>query len=385
MSSWPVVPLREAAEIVSGVTIGRKTDQSGLISVPYLRVANVQDGRLDLSKITYISATNKEIEKWRLMDGDLLLTEGGDLDKLGRGTCWRNQLPNCIHQNHIFRVRLNKDNYDPDFVSFLVGSNYGKSYFLAHAKKTTGIATINQRVLGDFPLLSPPLQEQHSIALALNLQMRILEKARSHAQSQVNDTKQLANAIIQTSVGNSNSVSRMLGEILIEVKNGIGVNWSEYPVLGATRDGLAPAKEPVGKNPERYKPVQRGTVFYNPMRILIGSIAMVDDDDAPGITSPDYVVLRGRDGVVDSRWFYYWLRSPLGERCIASLARGAVRERMLFNRLAEGEITLPPYPVQVAASRALAEIRPMRQRIQAQLREIEQLPARLLAQAFGQI
>lgn len=121
------------------------------------------------------------------------------------------------------------------------------------------------------------------------------------------------------------------------------------------------------------------------MRILIGSIAMVDDDDTPGITSPDYVVLRGRDGIVDSRWFYYWLRSPLGEYCIASLARGAVRERMLFNRLAEGEITLPPYPVQVAASRALAEIRPMRQRIQAQLRDIEQLPARLLAQAFGQI
>jgi type I restriction enzyme S subunit len=89
--------------------------------------------------------------------------------------------------------------------------------------------------------------------------------------------------------------------------------------------------------------------------------------------------------VVDSRWFYYWLRSPDGEHCIASLARGAVRERMLFNRLAEGEIALPPYPVQQAASRALAEVRPMKQRIQAQLRDIELLPARLLAQVFDRI
>ena len=61
------------------------------------------------------------------------------------------------------------------------------------------------------------------------------------------------------------------------------------------------------------------------MRIIIGSIAFVDDDDEPGITSPDYVVLKGKEGLVDSRWFYYWLRSPFGERCIQSLARGAVR------------------------------------------------------------
>ncbi len=175
-----------------------------------------------------------------------------------------------------------------------------------------------------------------------------------------------------------------LRDVLIEIKHGVGSGWADFPVLGATRDGLAPAKEPVGKNPERYKPVQRGTVFYNPMRILIGSIAMVDDDDTPGITSPDYVVLRGRDGVVDSRWFYYWLRSPAGGRCITSLARGAVRERMLFNRLAEGKIALPPFSVQIATSRTLAELRLMRKHIEAQLREIDQLPARLLAEAFGQ-
>ena len=168
----------------------------------------------------------------------------------------------------------------------------------------------------------------------------------------------------------------------MEVKQGVGSGWADFPVLGATRDGLAPAKEPVGKSPERYKPVTVGTVFYNPMRILIGSIAMVDEGDAPGITSPDYVALRGREGLVDSRWFYYWLRSPGGQRCIASLARGAVRERMLFNRLAEGEIALPPYLVQQAASRALAELRPMKAAIEARLREIERLPQRLLAQVF---
>lgn len=385
MKEFPVFTLRDVADIAAGITLGRKTKESELIKVPYLRVANVQDGRLALADIKTVPATRREIEKWALRDGDLLLTEGGDLDKLGRGACWRTQLPLCIHQNHIFRVRLPEDSYDPDFVALQVGSEYGKSYFLAHAKKTTGIASINQQVLGAFPLLSPPLPEQRAIAAALKAQLATIEEARQAAKVQLQELTHLANAIIRETLAHPDTETQSLGEVLEEVKQGIGSRWSEFPVLGATRDGLAPAKVPVGKKPERYKLVQVGTVFYNPMRILIGSIAMVDEGDAPGITSPDYVALRGREGVVDSRWFYYWLRSPEGERCIASLARGAVRERMLFNRLAEGAIKLPPYPVQQAASQALSELRPMRQSIEAQLRDIELLPSRLLARIFESI
>lgn len=382
MTNWPVVPLRDVAEISAGITLGRKTKETELVSVPYLRVANVQDGSLDLSEIKTVQATQREIEKWRLRDGDLLLTEGGDLDKLGRGTCWREQLPLCIHQNHIFRVRFPVDRYDPDFVSLQIGSGYGKAYFFAHAKKTTGIASINQQVLGSFPLLSPPLEEQQRIAARLKSQLAAVEEARQAAQAQLGELTKLANSIVRDSLARGEATLHSLADVLDEVKRGIGATWADYPVLGATRDGVAPAKEPVGKNPERYKLVTTGTVFYNPMRILIGSIAMVDDGDAPGITSPDYVVLRGKAGMVDSRWFYYWLRSSYGVNCIASLARGAVRERMLFNRLAEGEIELPPPAVQQAASLALAEIRPLKAQIESQLREINLLPGRLLAQAF---
>ncbi len=173
-----------------------------------------------------------------------------------------------------------------------------------------------------------------------------------------------------------------MGAVLDEVKQGIGEDWASHPVLGATRDGLAPAKEPPGKQAHKYKPAVPGTVFYNPMRILIGSIAMVDEDDTPGITSPDYVVLRGKPGVVDSRWFYYWLRSPLGANCIQSLARGAVRERMLFNRLAEGEIALPSFADQQRASAALKELKPLKRALEARLAEINLLPQKILSAAF---
>lgn len=175
---------------------------------------------------------------------------------------------------------------------------------------------------------------------------------------------------------------RPLGELIDEVKQGVGADWASHPVLGATRDGLAPAKEAPGKQAHKYKPAKPGTVFYNPMRILIGSIALVDEDDTPGITSPDYVVLRGKPGVVDSRWFYYWLRSPLGANFIQSLARGAVRERMLFNRLAEGEIALPSFADQQRTSVALKELKPMKRALESRLAEINLLPQKILSAAF---
>ncbi len=241
---------------------------------------------------------------------------------------------------------------------------------------------IGQDVIASIPIALPKRDKQCDIAKRLEGLMSAARDARVAAITQIEDCTHLANAIVRETLAVSGDEPRPLGEVLSEVKDGIGASWTDFPVLGATRNGLAPAKEPVGKNPSRYKPVLQGTVFYNPMRILIGSIAMVDDVDTAGITSPDYVVLRGRDGVVDSRWFYYWLRSPEGERCITSLARGAVRERMLFSRLAEGEIALPPYEVQRAASQALAQIRPMKQQVEAQLRDIDLLPGRLLAQTF---
>jgi type I restriction enzyme S subunit len=102
---WPRVPLRSLAEIVSGVTLGRKLPSAPLRAVPYVTVANVKDGNLDLANVRTIAVSEVEIAKWRLRQGDLLLTEGGDPDKLGRGTFWDGQIPECIHQNHIFRVR----------------------------------------------------------------------------------------------------------------------------------------------------------------------------------------------------------------------------------------------------------------------------------------
>ncbi len=173
---WPTKPLTEVSQISGGITLGRNMRGRATRAVPYLRVANVKDGRLDLSHVKKVEATENEIEDCRLIFGDILLTEGGDPDKLGRGTYWQEQIPECIHQNHIFRVRFDLAAFNPAFVAFQMGSPYGKAYFLAHAKQTTGIASINKSVLSKFPLLVPPFAEQ--CAIASQLEAERMEAAR---------------------------------------------------------------------------------------------------------------------------------------------------------------------------------------------------------------
>jgi type I restriction enzyme S subunit len=157
---WPVGPLKEAADIGSGVTKGRKIDGKAAIEVPYLRVANVQDGFLDLTEIKTITILETEREKYALEVGDMVMTEGGDLDKLGRGYVWNGELPYCAHQNHVFRVRSDRAQVDPLFLAAFIQSFAAKSYFLRVAKRTTGIASINKTQLGDMPLWLPPVKLQ---------------------------------------------------------------------------------------------------------------------------------------------------------------------------------------------------------------------------------
>ena len=185
-NGWEITKLQNLAEIVSGVTKGRKLSGKSLISAPYLRVANVQDGYLDLNEIKTIEVLPSDIEKYVLLEGDVLLTEGGDPDKLGRGAVWYNEIKNCIHQNHIFRVRVNQTVIIPEFLSMLIGSSYGKRYFLKSAKQTTGIASINSTQLKNFPVILPPLDLQNKFAHIVQ-HVKHLEENQSQSKQHIDN------------------------------------------------------------------------------------------------------------------------------------------------------------------------------------------------------
>lgn len=189
----PVERLDKLAEIGSGVTLGKDLTGSATVDLPYLRVANVQDGFLDLKEIKTVKIKPTEIEKYQLAEGDVLLTEGGDIDKLGRGAVWAGEIAPCLHQNHIFRVRADRTKLDPHFLATLISSEYGKRFFLRIAKRTTNLASINKTQLSSFPVIVPKLGEQKAI---VNLLAGVDHSIKTHERAH-RDLEKLKRGLMQ--------------------------------------------------------------------------------------------------------------------------------------------------------------------------------------------
>jgi type I restriction enzyme S subunit len=158
------VALEECAEVVSGVTKGRNLNGRIAVQVPYLRVANVQAGFLDLTEVKTIPALPSEVEALALRPGDVVMTEGGDFDKLGRGAMWEGQIAECIHQNHVFRVRVDVRRLLPRYFLHCLQAPATLAYFLRCAKRTTNLASVNMTQLRALPVVVPPLDLQARFA-----------------------------------------------------------------------------------------------------------------------------------------------------------------------------------------------------------------------------
>lgn len=134
---WATQHLGDISEIQSGIQVGkRRSGQEELVEVPYLRVANVQRGWLNLGEIKTIFVTPEEKIRLLLAQGDVLMNEGGDRDKLGRGWVWSGEIDECIHQNHVFRIRVNAGTLPPEFVSHFANER-GQQYFFDEGTQTT--------------------------------------------------------------------------------------------------------------------------------------------------------------------------------------------------------------------------------------------------------
>ncbi|WP_437059569.1 restriction endonuclease subunit S [Streptomyces sp. enrichment culture] len=151
--------LESIATVVAGVTLGSEPVGEDVLELPYLRVANVLDGRIDTTNLKSVRILRSQYERYALRKGDLLLTEGGDLDKLGRGAVWDASIERCLHQNHVFRVRCGED-IMPDFLALYTSSEAGRTYFQSVGKQTTNLASINSTQVKAMPVPLVPLAEQ---------------------------------------------------------------------------------------------------------------------------------------------------------------------------------------------------------------------------------
>lgn len=205
---WEVVSLGSVADISAGVTLGKTHEGLSTVDLPYLRVANVQDGFLDLSDVKVVRVLKSSVEKYALKLGDVLMNEGGDFDKLGRGTVWKAEIEECLHQNHVFKVRPKSETLASNYLAAISSSPHGKAFFVMASKQSTNLASINSSQLKSFPIPLPCYEEQLRIENYLNRYGMLDEKSKE----QFNKLRALKTALMQDLLTGRKRVTALLAD-----------------------------------------------------------------------------------------------------------------------------------------------------------------------------
>ena len=186
VSAHRLTRLGYLAEVRSGVALGgNRSGNRSAITLPYLRVANVKHDRLDLSVVKEIAVDSTTAERTRLREGDVLMTEGGDIDKLGRGTVWRGEIDPCLHQNHVFAVRLRTRELLPDFLALVTRASYARRYFEMTGVRSTNLASTSSSKVADFRVPLPSLSDQLELVRGYQREWNTLERAREATSHQL--------------------------------------------------------------------------------------------------------------------------------------------------------------------------------------------------------
>jgi len=357
---WSRQPLHEVAEVRTGLAKG-KTGLLDPVELPYLRVANVQDGFIDLSEVKTIAVERHQIDRYSLKQGDILMTEGGDFDKLGRGAVWDGTLDPCLHQNHVFAVRAKPDSVNPLFFSALSGSEYGRTYFLSCAKRSTNLASINSSQLKAFPVLLPPIAEQNRIARifstwdqAIATAERLLANGRMQWNALIGLTLHLPSANPDASAPAENSGFPASVQPGIPTLPPAPPGWRRIQL----RDHLKEVRRPVALvNEETYtlvtvkrsrggvelrevlqgKDVKTPTQFYvhandfviSKRQIVHGACGIVPPALDGAVVSNEYAVLN-TDGEIDLRFLRYLSESRYFQQTCFHSSIGVHVEKMIF-------------------------------------------------------
>ena len=205
---WKVTQLRHCASIRSGITLGKTySKDTELFEMPYLRVANVQDGYVDTNDTAILRVSKDEIEKYSLSVGEVLMTEGGDRDKLGRGCVWDGRIAPCLHQNHIFAVKVKEKLLNPYYLEYLTVSAVGRTYFDVTAVKTTNLACTSSSKVLAFTIPLPSLDEQNEIASYLKEKCNYIDDVITKKEQFVNELENYKKSLIYEYVTGKKEVS----------------------------------------------------------------------------------------------------------------------------------------------------------------------------------
>ncbi len=163
---------------------------------PYLRVANVYRNRLELEEVHQIELFGDELNRLRLQPEDLLVVEGnGSKTEIGRSAIWNGEIENCVHQNHIIRVRFlaGKSRY----LNAYWNSPFGNGRVMDQAASTSGLYTLSVTKVCALPIPLPPLVEQQEIVAEVETLLSVIAASETEIEHSLLRASRLRQSILK--------------------------------------------------------------------------------------------------------------------------------------------------------------------------------------------
>lgn len=159
--TWKLSSVEFEFDIMTGFTLGQHRQPKNHPR-KYLRVANVQRENILLDDVLKLEANDDEFNARRLEKDDLLVVEGhANPLEIGRCAIVTEEAVGLTHQNHLFRLRSRSIN--SQFALLWLNSEWTRSYWRCLCGTSSGLNTINQKILNALCIVLPDELEQKAI------------------------------------------------------------------------------------------------------------------------------------------------------------------------------------------------------------------------------
>jgi type I restriction enzyme, S subunit len=191
---WPTVRLGDVTESQIYGSSAKATEDPG--GVPILRMGNIRDGTLDFTALKYLPGGHPDVEKCRLLPGDLLFNRTNSPELVGKSAVFKTGPDPTVFASYLIRVRLSTE-CSPDWVALVINSPRGRQYIATVRTQQVGQANVNGTKLAAMPIPLPPIEEQDRILGEVERQLSIADSMASEIQRSLRRSGALRRAILE--------------------------------------------------------------------------------------------------------------------------------------------------------------------------------------------
>ena len=245
-----------------------------------------------------------------------------------------------VFHNNFFKIDYDKKLLHKDYLVYYLKNDRMQYDILVKAGNST-IPDLNHSDFYTLQIVIPPLEEQEKIAeillscdKAIRLTTQIITQLKQRNQG-------LAQQLLTGEKSNYKAIGKYIKEISnrnsnLQVKKILSVTNSKGFINQSKQFGRKLASSDVSN----YKIVSKGQFAYNPSRVNVGSIDLLQDSEM-GILSPMYIVFETKEDYLLSKFLYYHLKSNSFLVRIPTYVQGSVRDTLSFKALSEMEFFIP--------------------------------------------